>query len=202
MAEEELRTHRNAMLNICFLLLCLLLAWLALLVTIIYVGENHSISISGITTTNTYPEGEVVTFLMEIGKFEARYCYPGGLNPSICGIVPNLASAEDCYMLFLAFSLAIICYNMLNLWFTAFSEKVPRFFNCYYVHFLNPITSALGFILYFTVSKAFAVDDEIHFAYGFYLMISVIIISLFSAIFNKRTLNTFVKTEETEPLLS
>ena len=201
---EKLRTHRFTMLNMCFLVLCLCCSWLTILVTIMSIGDSHSISIGGITTTNKYENGEVVTFTMTIPHFDMRYCHDEGTLPEVCVIVPNLASAEYMYKLLLVLNLMVVCYLMLNLYFTGFRERVPKFFTYNYMHFLYPFSYALGSILYFTISKAFTTDFSLE--YGFYQMVCVAITAFGSALFNKFKINTFADKEKEEeqqqPLLS
>ena len=198
---EELATHRNAIVNMCFLVICVLLSQVTLLVNILYCGDGYEVSIKGIVTTEKYPGGEEVTFKMEIPKFEARYCQPKQEWRDICVIVPHLGDAEYIYKLLLLLNFILVCYLWLNIYFTAFSERMPKFFSLNYMHFMYPLTYILGSILYFTVSESFTMEEGFTFAIGFYILLSVFVIAMLSAIFNKVKLNSFRDKEKTEALL-
>lgn len=199
---DEVTVHRRAMVNIYLLIICQLLSWLTLLVNIIYCGDSYEVSITDITTTEIYKNGEKVTFTMGIPEFKKRYCDNKTKTPEICNIVGNLAKARWYYNFYLVISVVVVIYCLANIWFTAYSSKMPKVFSFNYMHFLYPITYAIGSILYFTASKCLTLEKGFAFAPGFYLMVSIVFIAGISAIFNKIKLNTFVDPEEKQqPLL-
>jgi hypothetical protein len=198
---EELILQRRAMVNICLLVLCQLLSWLTLLVDIIDIGENCKVAISGITITKTWPGGEQLTFTTEISKFDERYCT---IDPKeeICPVIQNLKNAEYLYKMLLLFNLFIVSYCILNLWFTAFKEKIPKLFRFYYSNYIYPLTYVIGCILYFTISNLLTLDISFTFSFGFYSMTLVVIISIIAGVFNKLKINSFYeKNEISAPLV-
>ena len=118
----------------------------------------------------------------------------------LCNIIPNLSMAEYYYRLLLMISLFIVIYCLLNLYLTAFRDRVPKFLNYTHMHFVTPFTYGLGAILYFTLSQAFTLQKFIP-GPGFFIMIAIVFISLGSAVYNKLVVAK-IKRDEEVPLLS
>jgi hypothetical protein len=191
---EELTLHRRAMLNIYFLIICQLLGQLTLLVNVIYCGESYKVSFGLITSTETYPGGEQITFAMTIPNFKIRYCDdPTRPSKEICKIVPNLALAEYVYKLLLLGNFLIVLYNIMNIYFTAYCERVPKLFSFIYMHNLYPMTYIIGSILYFTVSEALTLEEGFSFAEGFYIMVAIFILAQIASVFNRTKIQNYVK---------
>ncbi|OMJ93294.1 hypothetical protein SteCoe_3757 [Stentor coeruleus] len=191
---EELTLHRRAMLNIYFLIICQLLGQLTLLVNVINCGDSYKVSFGLITSTEIYPGGEEITFAMTIPNFKTRYC-DDSTRPSqeICKIVPNLALAEYIYKLLLLGNFLIVLYNIINIYFTAYCERVPKIFSFIYMHNLYPMTYIVGSILYFTVSEALTLEEGFSFAEGFYIMVAIFVLAQIASAFNRIKIQNFVR---------
>lgn len=214
---EELTKHRRAMMNIYFLVMCQLLSWLTLMVNVISCGEGaYQVSFREITVLQTYPDSTQLEFRIGIPEFNSRYCTGEKetvierefnyevteAEKDMCIIVPHLALAEYIYKMLLMFNFGIVIYLICNIWFTGYSERVPKLFNFGSMHYFYPFTYIIGSVLYFIVSEAFTMKGGFEFESGFFIMIAVFVLAIISAVFNKTKLHqAVVALEQKEPLL-
>lgn len=214
---EELTKHRLAMMNIYFLVMCQLLSWLTLMVNVISCGEGkYQVSFREITITQSYPDNIDLEFRIGIPEFDRRYCtgekttviqrdYTYEVTEAesdMCIIVPHLADAEYIYKVLLMFNFSIVIYLICNIWFTGYSERIPKLFNFGSMHYFYPFTYIIGSVLYFIVSEAFTMKGGFEFEAGFFIMIAVFVLAIVSGIFNKTKLHKAVlAADQKEPLL-
>jgi hypothetical protein len=212
----DLTYHRRAMMNIYFLIICQLLSQVTLLVDVMYCGDRFAVGFGEITVTRTYPDNKDLTFRMKISHFAERYCdqekpreivierdyiYDPAQDKDICLIVPHLGDAEYIYKLLLVFNFMIVIYLILNIYFTAFTDRVPRLFRFRTMHNFYPLTYIIGSILYFLVSEAFTMEEGFTFAPGFFIMIVIFLLANGSSIFNRTKLQQ-AQPEEAKALLA